>query len=86
MRVPAELCTPSARPYQELPELTYPLHDWTAVVTHCSRICFNWRKVNLSQVFAGPRVGVRLITSAKEREAKNRPAGKPARRKRTERL
>jgi putative transposase len=30
--------------------------------THCGRICFNWRKVNLSQVFAGQRVGVRQIT------------------------
>jgi putative transposase len=62
MRVPAELYTPSAHAYQGLPELTYPFHDWTAVVTHCGRICFNWRKVNLSKVFAGQRVGVRQIT------------------------
>jgi putative transposase len=62
MRVPAELYTPSSRLYRGLPELTYPFHDWTAVVTHCGRICFNWRKVNLSQVFAGQRVGVRQIT------------------------
>jgi putative transposase len=62
MRVPAELYTPSPRPYRGLPELSYPFHDWTAVVTHCGRICFNWRKVNLSQVFAGQRVGVRQIT------------------------
>ena len=62
MRVPAERYTSSSRAYGALPELTYPFHDWTAVVTHCGRICFNWRKINLSQVFAGQRVGVRQIT------------------------
>ncbi len=62
MRVPGELYARSARPYGGLTELAYPLHDWTALVTHCGRICFNWRKVNLSQVFAGQRVGVRQVT------------------------
>jgi len=62
MRMPAELYTPSTRPYGGLPDLDYPLHDWTAIVTRCGRICFNWRKVNLSQVFAGQQVGVRQVT------------------------
>ena len=26
------------------------------------QICFNWQKVNLSQVFAGQQVGVRQVT------------------------
>ena len=39
-------------------DLAYPFHDWTAVVTHRGRIFLNWRKVNLSQVFAGQQVGV----------------------------
>ena len=43
-------------------ELDYPLHDWTATVTHCGRICFKRRKVNLSQVFAGQNVGVKQVT------------------------
>jgi len=30
-------------------------------VTHCGRICFKSRKVNLSQVFAGQQVGVRQV-------------------------
>jgi putative transposase len=30
-------------------------------VTHCGRICFKRRKVNLSQVFAGQQVGVRQV-------------------------
>jgi putative transposase len=35
----------------------YPLHDWTAIVTTCERICYEKRKVNLSTVFAGQKVG-----------------------------
>jgi putative transposase len=62
MRVPAEVYTGSPRPYRGLRDLAYPFHDWTAIVTHCGRICFNWRKVNLSQVFAGQQVGVRQVT------------------------
>jgi len=42
----------------ELEDLTYPL---TATVTRCGRICFNRRKINLSQVCAGQNVGVTQI-------------------------
>ena len=38
-----------------------PIHDWTATVTNCGRICYKRRKVNLSQVFAGQEVGVRQV-------------------------
>ena len=61
MQVPAERYTGSPRPYQGLSDLDYPLHDWTATVTHCGRICYNRRKINLSQVFAGQRVGVKQV-------------------------
>ena len=37
------------------------MHDWTSTVTHCGRICFKGRKINLSQVFAGQLVGVRQV-------------------------
>ena len=47
--------------YRGLEELTYPFHDNTFTVTHCGRICFNSRKVNLSQVFAGQNVGVTQV-------------------------
>jgi putative transposase len=62
MDVPAAHYAPSSRPYGGLPELEYPLHDWTATVTHCGRICFKKRKVNLSQVFAGQNVGVKQVS------------------------
>ena len=58
MNVPAALYTRSARIYRGLDDLTYPFHDATFTVTHCGRICFHGRKINLSHVFAGQNVGV----------------------------
>jgi putative transposase len=59
MATPASRYQASPRPYQGLEELDYPFHDWTAVVTRCGRICYQRRKINLSQVFAGQTVGVK---------------------------
>ena len=61
MKVPADLYTPSSRQYRGLTALEYPLHDWTATVTTCGRICYRTRKINVSQVFAGQLVGVRQV-------------------------
>jgi putative transposase len=61
MKYPAELYSASPRPYQGLPELEYPLHDRTILVTSCGRICIGRRKVNLSQVFAGQYVGIKEV-------------------------
>jgi putative transposase len=61
MRCPVERYTPSARPYAGLPELDYPFHDKAVTVTTCGRICFNRRKINLSQVFAGQTVGIKQV-------------------------
>src|SRR5262249_31163042 len=57
MKVPAELYTRSPRPYRGLDELTYPFADTTITVTHCGRICFQGRKINLSHALAGQAVG-----------------------------
>ena len=59
MRYPAELYSPSVRPYRGLAPLDYPFHDRTITVTRCGRICFDGRKINLSAVFAGQNVGVK---------------------------
>jgi putative transposase len=61
MRVPADDYTRSPRPYRGLTELEYPFHDWTTIVTTCGRICYEKRKVNLSTVFAGQKVGVTQV-------------------------
>jgi putative transposase len=62
MGVPAARYVRSVRPYRGLEDLTYPLHDWTATVTNCGRVCFKNRKVNLSHVFAGQNVGVKQVS------------------------
>jgi putative transposase len=61
MACPAEHYAPSTRPYRGLPELDYPFHDKEATVTTCGRICLKRRKINLSQVFAGQKVGIRQV-------------------------
>ena len=61
MKPPASVSTSSARAYRGLEELEYPFHDWTAVITHCGRICYQRRKINVSQVVAGQTVGVKQV-------------------------
>ena len=61
MKVPAELYTRSARVYRGLEDVSYPFADATFTVTHCGRICFHGRKINLSHVFAGQNVGVTQV-------------------------
>ena len=49
----------SPRTYRGLPELECPLHEHTIMVSACGRICFATKKVNLSNVFAGQKVGIK---------------------------
>ena len=61
MKCPAEVYTPSPRPYRGLPDLSYPLHDRDILVTCCGRICLHRKKINLSTVFAGQAVGIKEV-------------------------
>jgi len=61
MKTPAEMYVTSPRPYLGLPEVSYPLHDRDVVVTACGRICLHRKRVNLSHVFAGQRVGIKEV-------------------------
>jgi transposase InsO family protein len=61
MKCPAELYTPSTRPYAGLPEVEYPFHDRDVLVTACGRICMHRKKINLSTVLAGQRVGIKEV-------------------------
>jgi putative transposase len=61
MKVPADLYARSPRVYRGLDELSYPFHDATFTVTHCGRICFHGRKINLCQALAGQNVGVTQV-------------------------
>lgn len=61
MKYPAQLYTPSSREYKGLSDIDYPLHDKTITITTCGRICIGRRKINLSSVFAGQKVGIREV-------------------------
>ena len=61
MKCPAEVYQPSPRPYTGLPDIDYPLHDKTIVVSRCGRICLGRKKINFSQVFAGQAVGIKEV-------------------------
>jgi putative transposase len=61
MKVPADVYTRSLRVYRGLEDVTYPFHDATFTVTHCGRICFHGRKINLSHALAGQNVGVTQV-------------------------
>jgi putative transposase len=61
MKCPAEVYATSPRAFTGVADLEYPFHDRTIMVTECGRICIGRRKINLSQVFAGQRVGVKEI-------------------------
>jgi transposase InsO family protein len=61
MRCPAEFYTASPRPYDGLPELQYPWHDRDILVTACGRICMHRKKINISTVLAGQKLGIREV-------------------------
>ena len=61
MKVPAELYAPSSRAYEGLPELDYPFHDKDILVTACGRICMHRKKINVSTVLAGQRLGIKEV-------------------------
>jgi transposase InsO family protein len=61
MQVPSSLYQPSTRPYQGLPEIEYPFHDKDLLVTNCGRICMHRKKINISTVMAGQRLGIKEV-------------------------
>nr|WP_271615230.1 integrase core domain-containing protein [Bradyrhizobium sp. CCBAU 51627] len=61
MKCPAELYTASPRPYSGLPELTYPFHDRDVLVTNCGRLCLHRKKINISVVLAGQKLGIKEV-------------------------
>jgi len=61
MKRPADLYTDSQRPYRGLPDVEYPFHDRDILVTACGRICMHRKKINISTVLAGQRLGVKEV-------------------------
>jgi hypothetical protein len=61
MKCPAELYVASPRRYGGLPELTYPFHDRDILVTACGRLCLHRKKINISTVLAGQKLGIKEV-------------------------
>jgi len=61
MRNPADVYSASTRPYAGLPDIDYPFHDRDALVTNCGRICMYRKKINISIVMGGQRLGIKEV-------------------------
>ncbi len=61
MKRPAELYILVKQPYSGLPDLDYPLHDREYLVTACGRICMHRKKINISTVLAGQKLGLKEV-------------------------
>jgi transposase InsO family protein len=61
MKTPDKVYASSPRPYRGLPHLSYPLHDREVIVTACGRICMHRKRINVSTVLAGQRVGIKEV-------------------------
>jgi transposase InsO family protein len=61
MKCPAQIYATSPRSYTGLPEIEYPFHDKEVLVTNCGRICMHRKKVNVSTVLAGQKLGIKEV-------------------------
>jgi transposase InsO family protein len=61
MRCPSEVYLASPRPYRGLPELAYPFHDQELMITACGRICLHRKKIHISTVLGGQRIGIKEV-------------------------
>src|SRR6202165_5818427 len=61
LRAPAELSLAPTRRYDRMPELTYPFHDRDVLVTACGRLCLHRKRINISTVLAGQRLGIKEV-------------------------
>ena len=61
MKCPAELYTASPRSCLGLPDLAYPFHDRDLVVTTCGRLCLHRKRINISAVLAGQKLGIKEV-------------------------
>jgi transposase InsO family protein len=64
MKCPEEFYEPAPRRYHGLPEVEYPGHDKDVLVTACGRICMHRKKINISTVMAGQRLGIKEVDDA----------------------
>jgi hypothetical protein len=61
MKRPADLYPASTRRYDGLPELAYPFHDRDVVVIACGGLCLHRKRINISTVLAGQKLGIKEV-------------------------
>ncbi len=61
MKVPNHIHRPSIKQYHGLPDVDYPFHDRDILVTSCGCICMHRKKINISTVLAGQRLGIKEV-------------------------
>lgn len=55
------LHAPSSKACESLPEPIYPFHGSYIPLTACGRICMARKKINVSTVHAGQRLGIKEV-------------------------
>ena len=63
MKCPADVYKKSSKPYQGLPDVTYPGYDKSLLISNCGRVCFGKQKVHISKAFANQPVGLKEVDS-----------------------
>lgn len=61
MKCPADVYKKSSRPYQGLPDVTYPGHDKSLLISNCGRVCNRKRKVHITRALANQPVGLKEV-------------------------
>jgi transposase InsO family protein len=61
MKTPADVYCASSKAYTGLPDIDYPFHDRDVLVTNCGRICMYRKKINISIVMAGQKLGIKEV-------------------------
>ena len=61
MKCPAEIYLASSRRYDGLLGIAYPFHDRDVLVTACGRLCLHRKRINISTVLAGQKLGIKEV-------------------------
>jgi putative transposase len=61
MRCPADIYKNSSRPYQGLPDITYPEYDKSLLLSNCGRVCIGKRKIHITRALANQPVGLKEV-------------------------
>lgn len=61
MKCPAVVYKKSLRPYQGLPDVTYPGYDRSVLISNCGRVCIGKRKIHIGKALSNQPVGLKEV-------------------------